>query len=157
MLQQHSFRSSFLVCLCAATLFYKLWCDQVHKTCYLRWQEKYIVLWQRYEVEENEELTRRPPDADSLHQHCLCANYLVCHPSLKCHQSQIGSLGADGWWLSPCPPHVTYPPNAFTCTRASWRVWGWWEHEEDEDDGAQMRRDDSLDALRIIIICIFLP
>lgn len=41
---------------------------------------------------------RLPPDADSLHQHCLRANYLayiVRHPHLKCHPSPVG----HGWEL----------------------------------------------------------
>jgi len=41
---------------------------------------------------------RLPPDSDSLHQHCLRANYLaylVRHPSLKHHPSPIG----HGWEL----------------------------------------------------------
>ena len=40
-----------------------------------------------------------PPDVDSLHQHCLRANYLaylVHHPSLKDHPSPLG----HGWELA---------------------------------------------------------
>ena len=47
---------------------------------------------------KNKSFIRLPPDADSLHQHCLCANYLaylVRHPSLKHHPSPLG----HGWEL----------------------------------------------------------
>ena len=42
---------------------------------------------------KNKSFIRLPPDADSLHQHCLRANYLaylVRHPSLKHHPSPLG-------------------------------------------------------------------
>ena len=47
---------------------------------------------------KNKSFVRLPPDADSLRQHCLRANYLaylVRHPSLKCHPSPLG----HGWEL----------------------------------------------------------
>ena len=52
-----------------------------------------------------------PPDAKSLHQHWLRANYmayLVLHSSLKCHLSPLG----HGWELVGgccCPVHHTQP------------------------------------------------
>ena len=42
--------------------------------------------------------THLPPDADSLRQHCYCANYLsyvLRHPVLKHHPSPVG----HGWQL----------------------------------------------------------
>ncbi|KAJ3585747.1 hypothetical protein NHX12_014466 [Muraenolepis orangiensis] len=51
--------------------------------------------WKRM---KNRSFTRLPPDADSLRQHCLRANYLaylVRHPSLKQHPSPLG----HGWEL----------------------------------------------------------
>lgn len=51
--------------------------------------------WKRM---KNKSFIRLPPDADSLRQHCLRANYLaylVRHPSLKCHPSPLG----HGWEL----------------------------------------------------------
>ena len=47
---------------------------------------------------KNKSFIRLPPDEDSLHQHCLGANYLaylVRHPSLKHHPMPIG----HGWEL----------------------------------------------------------
>ena len=47
---------------------------------------------------KNKSFIRLPPDADSLRQHCLRANYLaylVRHPSLKQHPSPLG----HGWEL----------------------------------------------------------
>ena len=42
---------------------------------------------------KNKSFTHLPPDADSLRQHCLRANYLAYlmrHPSLKHHSSPLG-------------------------------------------------------------------
>ena len=47
---------------------------------------------------KNKSFIRLPPDANSLHQHCLRANYLpyiMRHPSLKHHPSPFG----HGWEL----------------------------------------------------------
>jgi hypothetical protein len=95
---------------------------------------------------------RLPPDADSLHQHCLRANYLaylVRHPSLKCHPSPLG----HGWELvgGRCRPvRHTRPalPAHLPATRPAD------ESEEEEcdddddegDDDAQMRRADSSES-----------
>ena len=57
--------------------------------------EARAVKWKKM---KKKSFVRLPPDADSLYQHCLCANYLaylVRHPSLKCHPSPLG----HGWEL----------------------------------------------------------
>ena len=82
----------------------------------------------KWKTMKNKSFIRLPSYADSLRQHCLCANYLaylVRHPSLKHHPSPVG----HGWELvcGRCPPHATCPPNASACTRASWRGGGRWE------------------------------
>ena len=51
--------------------------------------------WKRM---KNESFIRFPPDADSIRQHCLRANYLAYlmrHPSLRHHTSPLG----HGWEL----------------------------------------------------------
>jgi len=73
---------------------------------------------------------RLHPDADSLRQHCLRADYLAClvwHPSLKHHPSPIGH-GWNRWMVAvgqsathnqpalpthlPSPPEVTEEDNS---------------------------------------------
>ena len=52
----------------------------------------------KWKVMKNKSFIRLPPDADSLHQHCLRANYLAYlarHPTLRTHPSPIG----HGWEL----------------------------------------------------------
>ena len=98
-------------------------------------------------MEENEEvicLICLPPDADSLHQHCLRANYLAYlmrHPSLKCHPSPLG----HGWELvgGRCRPvrhtrpallaHLPAPCPAEES-----------EEDESEEDGEEEKGDDSV-------------
>jgi len=52
----------------------------------------------KWRMMKKKSFIRLPPDVDSLHQHCLRANYLaylIRHPSLKCHPSPLG----HGWNL----------------------------------------------------------
>lgn len=52
----------------------------------------------KWKTLKNKTFVLLPPDADSLRQHCLRANYLayiVRHPSLKSHPSPVG----HGWEL----------------------------------------------------------
>ena len=52
----------------------------------------------KWKVLKNKSFILLPPDADSLRQHCLRANYLayiIRHPSLKSHPSPLG----HGWEL----------------------------------------------------------
>ena len=88
---------------------------------------------------KNKTFLRLPPDADSLRQHCLRANYwsyLMHHPSLKKHPSPIGY----GWQLvdGHCRPvhhrnialprHLTMPGAA--------------EENNDTDDESELERDE---------------
>ena len=88
-----------------------------------------------------------PPDAKSLHQHWLRANYLahlVLHSSLKCHPSPLG----HGWELVGgccCPVHHTQPADLpvhlySTCTRVSRR-----ERKEDESDEENEEEEDDIE------------
>ncbi len=95
---------------------------------------------------KNKSFVCLPPDADSLRQHCLRANYLaylVRHPSLKCHPSPLG----HGWELvggrcrpvghtrSALPMHLPAPGPAAESEED--------ESEDDDDDNdkdLQMRR-----------------
>ena len=52
----------------------------------------------KWKKTKNKSFIRLPPDGDSLHQHCLRANYLaylVRHPALKHYLSPLG----HGWDL----------------------------------------------------------
>ena len=52
----------------------------------------------KWKTMKTKSFIRLPPDADSLHQHCLRANnlaYLALHPELKHHPSPLG----HGWEL----------------------------------------------------------
>ena len=88
---------------------------------------------------------RLPPDADSLRQHCLRANYLaylVRHPTLKHHPSPLG----HGWELvgGHCRPvrhtrpalpiHLPAPGTVEEDEEVESEVF------EEEDDDAQRRR-----------------
>lgn len=102
--------------------------------------------WKRM---KNKSFVRLPPDADSLRQHCLRANYLaylVRHPSLRHHPSPIG----HGWELvggrcrpvrhtrPALPKHLPVPGPAEDSEED--------ESEDDEekgDDVIQRRRDSS--------------
>lgn len=99
---------------------------------------------------KNKSFIRLPPDADSLRQHCLRANYLVylvCHPSLKHHPSPIG----HGWELvgGHCRPvrhtrpalplHLPAPDLAEESSEDGSEE----GEEEEEDDDIQRRRDSS--------------
>ncbi len=74
---------------------------------------------------KNKSFVCLPPDADSLRQHCLRANYLaylVRHPSLKCHPSSLGL----GWELvgsryRPVRHIRSALPMVSSCTRTSCR------------------------------------
>ena len=97
------------------------------------------------EKHEEEVIHPPPPDADSLRQHCLRANYLayvVRHPSLKRHPSPIG----QGWELvgGRCRPvRHTQPalPMHLPASRPA-EVSGKdeSEYDEDENDDVQSRR-----------------
>ena len=84
----------------------------------------------------------RPPDADSLRQHCLRANYLaylVRHPTLKHHPSPLG----HGWELTGgrCRPVRHTRPALPTHLPAPGSVEEDEEVEsEEEDDDAQRRK-----------------
>ncbi|KAJ8333974.1 hypothetical protein SKAU_G00412930 [Synaphobranchus kaupii] len=106
--------------------------------------------WKRM---KNKSFIRLPPDADSLRQHCLRANflaYLVHHPSLKHHPSPLG----HGWELvggrcrpvrhtrPALPTHLPAPGPAEESEEDD-------ENEEDEeegDDDVQRRRGDSSES-----------
>lgn len=85
----------------------------------------------------NKSFIRLPPDADSLHQHCLWANYLahlVHQTSLKRHPTPW--LGAGGWSLSPCPPHLPAPGPAEEIEEDG-------SEETEEEEGDSSESDDS--------------
>ena len=96
--------------------------------------ESHAAKWKQM---KNKTFLRLPPDADSLRQHCLRANYLsylMRHPSLKNHPSPIG----HGWQLvdGHCRPvhhrnialprHLTMPGAA--------------EENNDTDDESELER-----------------
>ena len=97
---------------------------------------------------KNKSFLSLPPDADSLRQHCLRANYLaylVWHPSLKHHPSPIG----HGWELvdSHCrtvrhtqpalPKHLPAPSPAEASEEDNS------DCDDEKDDDVQGRKGDS--------------
>ena len=94
-----------------------------------------------------------PPDADSLHQHCLRANYLaylVLHPSLKDHPSPLG----HGWELasSRCRPvrhtHPALPTHLPEpeLSEDSEEVESNEDNDDEEDNCVPRRCDDSSES-----------
>ena len=82
--------------------------------------ESHTAKWKKM---KKKSFVRLPPDADSLRQHCLRANYysISSAPPLS-EVSPLATrawLGTGGWSLSPCPPHTTCSPNTSTYTSAS--------------------------------------
>ena len=92
---------------------------------------------------KNKSFIRLPPDGDSLHQHCLRANYLaylVRHPALKHTPSPLG----HGWELvdgrcrpvhhtrPALPTHLPVPGQADSEEDES-------EDDDDEGDGVQRK------------------
>ena len=87
-----------------------------------------------------------PPDADSLHQHCLRANYLAYlarHPTLRTHPSPIG----HGWELvdGHCRPirhtHPAFPmhlPAPVPSGESDSETES--DHEEEKSDNHALRR-----------------
>ena len=106
------------------------------EACTLKWKKM-----------KNRSFACLPPDAKSLHQHCLRANYLAClvlHSSLKCHPSP---LEHDWKLVGGCcyPVHHTKPADLpvhlySTCTRASRR-----EREEDESEEENEEEEDEIE------------
>ncbi|KAJ8375166.1 hypothetical protein SKAU_G00057460 [Synaphobranchus kaupii] len=92
--------------------------------------------WKRM---KNKSFIRLPPDADSLRQHCLRANflaYLVRHPSLKHHPSPLG----HGWERLGgrcCPVRHTRPalPTHLPAPGPAEESEEDNESEEDEEEG----------------------
>ncbi|KAJ8349632.1 hypothetical protein SKAU_G00247620 [Synaphobranchus kaupii] len=112
--------------------------------------EAHAAKWKRT---KNKSFIRLPPDADSLRQHCLRANflaYLVPHPSLKHHPSPLG----HGWELvggrcrpvrhtrPALPTHLPAPGPAEESEEDDERE----EDEEEGDDDVQRRRGDSSES-----------
>ena len=96
---------------------------------------------------------RLPPDADSLRQHCLRANYLAYlmrHPSVKHHPSPLG----HGWELvsSRCRPvrhtrpalpiHLPAPGPSEDSEEDESNM----ENEQGDDEKAWKRREDSSES-----------
>ena len=97
----------------------------------------------KWKTMKNKSFICLPPDADSLHQHCLRANYLaylVRHPTLKHHPSPLG----HGWELvgGRCRPVRHTRPALPTHLPAPGPVEedAEVESEEEDDDGAAQRR-----------------
>ena len=96
--------------------------------------EAHATKWDRM---MNKYFTRFPPDADSLLQHCLRANYLAYlmrHPSLKHHPSPLG----HGWELvgAPCRPvRHTRPPLPTHIPAPGQAEESGEDESEEEDDG----------------------
>ena len=77
-----------------------------------------------------------PPDANSLCQHCLCANYLaylVRHPNLKSHPSPLG----HGWELVGGRCH----PVRYTCPALPTHLPALGPGKKSEEDGEESEED----------------
>lgn len=103
----------------------------------------------KWKTMKKKSFIRLPPDADSLHQHCLHANYLaylVRHPTLKDHPSPLG----HGWELvgGRCRPVRHTRPALPTHLPAPGLVERDEEVErgEDEEDDVAQRRVESSES-----------
>ena len=104
--------------------------------------------WKRM---KKKSFTRLPSYADSLHQHCLRANYvayLMRHPSLKHHHSPLGH-GKELVGGRCRPVRHTRPalPTDLPAPGPAEESGEEDSEKEDEgDDGVQMRREDSFES-----------
>ena len=108
----------------------------------------------KWKTIKNKSFTSLPPDADSLRQHCLRANYLanlMRYPSMKHHPSPVG----HGWELvgGPCrpvrhtrPPLPTDLPAPGPAEESGEDDSEEEEEEEEGDDDIHMRRGDLFDS-----------
>ena len=103
----------------------------------------------KWRMMKKKSVLRLPPDADSLRQHCLRANYLayvVRHPSLKCHPSPLGNCwNLVGGRCRPVrhtrpalPMHLPAPGPAEVSEED--------ETEEDEEEGDGVQRGNSSES-----------
>ena len=98
---------------------------------------------EKWRMLKNKTFSLLPPDADSLRQHCIRANYLaylVHHPSVKQHPSPLG----HGWELvnGRCRPvrhtRPALPPHLPTLGSA----------EQSESDDSDDEQDDAQEGRR---------
>ena len=104
----------------------------------------------KWKTLKNKSFVRLPPDADSLHQHCLRANYLaylVRHLSKKHHPSPLG----HGWELvgGHCRPVRHTQPALPTHLPASGPAE---ESDEDESEVDDSEEDESKEGVRGMVM-----